>query len=42
MEQQHIRPFLEGRGGPPLMNEGGSQALFLREAQQWITEEDQV
>ncbi len=42
MEQQHVRQYLEGEGGPPLMTGDGSQALFLRETQQWINSEDQV
>ena len=37
-----MRQYLEGEGGPPLMTGDGSQALFLRETQQWINSEDQV
>ena len=42
MEQQHVRQYLEGEGGPPLMTGDGSQARFVRETQQWINSEDQV
>ena len=42
MEQQHVGAYLEGQGGPPMMMGDGSQALFLRETQQWIISEDQV
>ncbi|KAL0038844.1 hypothetical protein WJX79_010468 [Trebouxia sp. C0005] len=42
IEQQHVRQYLEGEGGPPLMSGDGSQALFLRETQQWIDCEDQA
>lgn len=42
MEQQHVRQYLEGKGGTPLMTGDGSQARFLRETQQWIKSEDQV
>ena len=42
VEQQHIGPYLEGRGGPPLMATDEPQGTFLKETQQWITEEEQV
>ncbi len=42
MEQQHVGTYLEGRGGPPMMDGDGSQALFLKETQQWIASEEQV
>ncbi|KAL0024932.1 hypothetical protein WJX77_004294 [Trebouxia sp. C0004] len=42
VEQQHVRQYLEGEGGLPLMSGDGSQALFLRETQQWINSENQA
>ena len=42
VEQKHIGPYLGGQGGPPLMQGTDSQGVFLKETQQWITEEEQV
>ena len=42
VEQQHVGPYLEGRGGPPIMTTGDAKGTFLKETQQWITEEEQV
>lgn len=42
VEQQHIGPYLEGRGGPPIMASNDRQGTFLKETQQWIIEEEQV
>lgn len=42
VEQQHIEPYLEGRGGPPIMATDDLQGTFLKDTQQWITEQEQV
>ena len=42
MDQKHVRQYLEGQDGPPMMAGEGSQALFLRDTQQWIRSKEQV